>query len=139
VPTSQRCADCHGELDPEDERFDPDGQATCPRCGSRSRQFLVSLEDHISIHDVLGTKVRGPHGGKPLQERKSGDELHRDTGEWRDVQRTVDREHDEYHEVITRPTGEVIHEVHEPLSQHRGHGTAASTLPDTPAELKQPD
>lgn len=38
--------------------------------------------------------------------------------------RTIDREKDEYHEVVKKyGTDEIIHENHEPLSKHRKNGT----------------
>lgn len=38
---------------------------------------------------------------------------------------TIDRENNRYREIIRDPdTGHVIHEVDEPLDEHRGHGCA---------------
>ena len=37
----------------------------------------------------------------------------------------IDREADTYDETVTDPeSGEIVHECHEPLSEHRGHGSA---------------
>lgn len=53
-----------------------------------------------------------------------------------DKLRRIDRENDRYDEVVADPeTGDIIHETHEPLSQHRGHGSArpqpaSSRLPE---------
>jgi hypothetical protein len=59
------------------------------------------------------------------QEGKSGEEFHHDTQRWTVVSRAIDRDNDRYDEVITDAvTGEVLREIHEPLSQHRDHGSA---------------
>lgn len=43
---------------------------------------------------------------------------------------TVDREADRYTErLVDGETGEVIHDVDEPLSEHRGHGSAKGQPP----------
>lgn len=40
-------------------------------------------------------------------------------------QRTLDRDNDRYAEKVVDPeTGEVLRDVEEPLSDHRGHGSA---------------
>ena len=40
-------------------------------------------------------------------------------------ERLIDRAKDHYKEVVTDPdTGSVVHQCDEPLSQHRGHGSA---------------
>jgi hypothetical protein len=39
--------------------------------------------------------------------------------------RIIDRDNDSYHEIVMDPiSGKVVHECKEPLSQHRGHGSA---------------
>ena len=90
---------------------------------------MVFLHDSIAAHDMIGLKVRAAEGGKPLREVKSGEELHRDSGEWRSIKRTVDRKTDRYRETVTRPDGEIVRNVDEKLSEHRGHGNAARKPP----------
>lgn len=70
-------------------------------------------------------KIRNSGGGKPFVEVVSGDDLHRNSGKLMKLERTIDRENDLYHEIVTNPsTGEIVHECKEPLSEHKGHGTA---------------
>jgi hypothetical protein len=45
-----------------------------------------------------------------------------------DKYRRIDRDNDRYDEVVIDPeTGEIVHESHEPLSEHWGHGSAKAT------------
>jgi hypothetical protein len=82
----------------------------------------------------LGYKARHQGGGRPFREGKVGDDLHRDSDRWNYLQRDIDHEHDWYDEKIVDPTtGNVIREVHEPLSQHRNRGSAR---PDRHEPLK---
>ena len=56
---------------------------------------------------------------------KSGDDLYRKTNEWRKLNRRIDRDRNEYSERIVDPvTGEMLKEVYEKLSDHRGHAFA---------------
>lgn len=74
---------------------------------------------------MLGIKARHDGPGKPFLESKVGDDLYRKTGEWRKLERRVDREGNWYYEKIVDPkTGRVIKDVSEPLTKHRGHGSA---------------
>ena len=46
-------------------------------------------------------------------------------GSWKRLDRTMDREHDWYDELVTDPiSGQTIHECHERLVDHWGHGSA---------------
>jgi hypothetical protein len=55
-------------------------------------------------------------------ERWFGADLHRYSGTSRWLTREVDRKNNRYRERITAPDGEVVRDVDEPLSEHRGHG-----------------
>jgi hypothetical protein len=98
----------------------------CPSCGSTARTFAVTLIDKAEVHDSLGTKARHDDIGKvkPHRETFTGFDYHRDSAEWRQVSRVVDREGDRYTERIVDAGGNVVRNVDEPLSEHRGHGTA---------------
>ena len=101
-------------------------QKPCPSCGSTARTFAVTLTDKAEAHDSLATKARYGDVGKvkPYREAFTGFDYHRDTREWRQVYRVVDREGDRYTERIMDAAGNVVRDVDEPLSEHRGHGTA---------------
>lgn len=75
----------------------------------------------------LTYKTRIGRDGKVWKQTSGGTgySFNRDRGEWVRRQYKVDYERDWYDEVITTADGDVIHECHEPLSQHRGRGAAA--------------
>jgi len=54
-----------------------------------------------------------------------GHDFHRKSSVWNYLYRLIDRMNDWYHKKITDPkTGKTIHECQEPLSNHKGHGSA---------------
>jgi DNA-directed RNA polymerase subunit RPC12/RpoP len=121
--TNVSCSRCGASV-PESGRIDD--QMPCLSCGSTARTFAVTLTDTAEVHDSLGTKAR--HGDigkvKPHRETFTGFDYHQDSKEWRQVSRVVDREADRYTERIVDAAGNVVRDVDEPLSEHRGHGTA---------------
>ena len=68
----------------------------------------------------------GAHGeASPYLEAGQKIDLFQATGEHRQVDRVIDRESDLYFEKITdADSGQVVREVSEPLSKHRGRGDA---------------
>jgi uncharacterized protein (DUF1684 family) len=86
----------------------------------------VTLTDKAEAHDSLATKARHGEVGKvkPYREAFTGLDYHRDSKEWRQVSRVVDREGDRYTERIVDAGGNVVRDVDEPLSNHCGHGRA---------------
>lgn len=117
------CADCG--LDFPSEGMDGAPQRPCSQCGSTKRHIAVSLSETVGVHDQMRLKQRRPGVRRPVRELTVGDDLYRKTGEWNHLERDIDRENDRYRERIINPrTGEVIREVDEPLSEHRGRGAA---------------
>ncbi len=119
-----KCRDCNATLE---EPFDlpSESRGPCLECGSIARRFEVTVSETATFHEQIGIKARHGTSGKPFLESKFGDSLHRKTNEWVSREMTVDRENDRYKELVTHPeTGEVIHYCEEPLSDHRGHGSA---------------
>jgi hypothetical protein len=85
----------------------------------------VSISERLVIHGKLGMKARHKNSKKPFVESVSGDDLHRKTGKWMKLSRLIDREHNLYREEVKDPsTGGVLHYCEEPLSEHKGHGSA---------------
>jgi hypothetical protein len=121
--TTVSCSGCGASM-PEPGRIED--RKPCPACGSTARTFAVTLTDKAEAHDSLATKARHGDVGKvkPYREAFTGFDYHRDTKEWRQVSRVVDREGDRYTERIVYAAGNVVRDVDEPLSEHRGHGTA---------------
>lgn len=117
------CANCALGLPDEFGRIDD--RPECPRCRALARLFSISISETLTLHSSLAWKAKHGGRGKPFHEGKVGDEQHRDSGEWRRLARSIDREGDRYRERITRPNGEIIiRDVDEPLREHRGHESA---------------
>ena len=118
------CGNCGLKLE-EDSSATTENRLPCPLCGSMTRAIKVAVLDVASCKEKLKTKARPQGRRKPSYEHVKGDDFHRDTKTWRHLDRVIDHDNDEYHEIVKNPkTGEILHECHEPLSQHRGHGAA---------------
>jgi len=114
------CKNCGQKLTREDE--------ICPTCGGKAKLYKIVLKEKIELHDQLKGKEKRPGFRRPIKEFKVGDDLYRKFGEWHHREMYIDRENDRYREVIKdKTTGEIIHECKEPLSEHRGHGSAKNT------------
>jgi hypothetical protein len=119
--TTVSCSGCGASVPGRIEDREP-----CPTCGSIDRTFTVSLTDEVEAHDSLAYKARHGDVGKvkPHHEAFTGFDYHRDTKEWRQVSRVVDRESDRYTERIVDAARSVVRDVDEPLSEHRDRGAA---------------
>jgi predicted RNA-binding Zn-ribbon protein involved in translation (DUF1610 family) len=101
----------------------------CPSCGSLSRRFEANVVESIAIREKWGMKLKALGTGKPVFESVSGSDYHRNTGQWNQIERVIDRGNDWYEEKIVNPeTGDVIHHCAEKLSNHTGHGSAKANL-----------
>lgn len=90
-----------------------------------NNEKVIIISDKIFTKEDLEGKTNKLPGKK-----KAGKEFHygKDYSKKlkKDVDKTriIDRENDKYHEkVVDTDTGEVIHECHENLSSHTGHGS----------------
>jgi hypothetical protein len=118
------CGQCGQEVN-EPASTEAGDRRPCPACGSTSRAFGVLIESQVQLKKSLAFKARRQQGGKAFVEGKVASELHRDSGKFVRVERIIDRAKNWYREHISdRGTGDVIHHVEEPLSQHQGHGAA---------------
>lgn len=118
------CGECGAEIS-EVPNVQPEQRKPCPSCGSILRAIQVSISERVVIREKLGLKARHKDAKKPYIESVSGDDLHRKTGKWMKLSRLIDRENNHYREEIKDPsTGEIIHHCEEPLSDHKGHGSA---------------
>lgn len=109
----------------EELSISPERRLPCPMCGSVGRKINVSLEEKIEVGDKI--RMKGKHSGesKFFIEQISGDQLQNDTGKLAKLVRIIDRDNDLYYEQVTDPeTGKVIRYCKEPLSAHKGHGSA---------------
>jgi hypothetical protein len=118
------CGGCSASLD-EPANLPLEKRQPCPKCGSRIRVFEIELGGEVVLRSSLGLKARRGGRGRPFVEIFSGADLWRVAGRWMHKVRRIDREADAYEETVTDPgTGVVVHETVEPLSEHRGHGSA---------------
>jgi hypothetical protein len=92
------------------------------------RRISVRIREQIAVRDSLRVEAKDPSRPKRKRLRKQvikGDEVQRSSGRWMKKYRLIDRDEDRYQErIVDGETGEVVHEVDEPLSQHQGHGSA---------------
>jgi hypothetical protein len=86
----------------------------------------LGVAESAAIRESFEIRVRrGGKLGRPALEQRQGDDHFAAEGRWVQKMRRIDREGDQYDEVITDPeTGRILHEKHERLSDHRGHGSA---------------
>jgi hypothetical protein len=90
-----------------------------------SQVLEVSVVDAVTMHESLGYKLIRTGQKRPLVEGFRGDDLHRNSGRWMRKIQIVDRENDRYFKQIVDPaTGEILRQCEEPLSKHRGYGSA---------------
>lgn len=138
IPPSEfahlNCAACGHVVLSDDNPFQaikpPD---TCPECGASNWLLRVGFGDSVTARDEMTYKGFGPHKDKERTKILSGKvvtEVFRKTGRLHNVTRQIDRRNNQYDETISdAETGEVVREVHEPLSEHRGRGSARGRPP----------
>jgi hypothetical protein len=99
----------------------------CPRCGSRARRVFVLASETITFREGLDLKQKRPGDKRPAVEIRQGDSYSTSRQKWVEHSRRIDRTNDWYEETVRDPeSGEVLHEDHEHLKNHRGHGSAKS-------------
>jgi len=124
------CNNCKTPLN-EKSNLPSELRKPCPKCGSLSRLFKVSIHETVLVKEMLGFLGFRESKSKFLFQGKSGDDYHRKTGRWNKLSRLIDREKDLYHELIKdSQTGEIIHECKELLSEHRGQSLAKNKNPE---------
>ena len=124
--TTQRatCLSCGAVFDESPQTAVKD-RKPCPDCGSRDRLFKVELAATVSVRSTLGAKAYEEGRRQPFLEYKGGDSFFRKAAKWVTRIMRIDRRGDRYREHVYDPqSGETIHYCDEPLSEHRGHGSA---------------
>jgi len=117
------CKECGGAIDESPHIAAADRRAC--RCGSTARLIEVMMVETVKIRSDLSLKQKRPGVKKPLSEQKHGDSFSVRFKRWMRRSRVIDRQGDRYTEAVVDPeTGDVIHHCDEPLSEHRGHGSA---------------
>ena len=96
----------------------------CPKCGGDQ---IFSAVVNATADVALGRRLaaREPGRKKPTVEMRADHTISKCTSEPVFHERTIDRRQDRYSERVTlKKTGKVIHSCDEPLSSHKGHGSA---------------
>jgi len=100
----------------------------CPNCGETLRKHSAHIEDHLHFHDSIRGKAKRSwlrSADKLRWDSFAGYVLSKSLQRLVKVERTIDRDAGTYSERVTDPkSGNIIHECHEALSAHRGHGSA---------------
>ena len=115
VESEVECAGC--------SLFIPNVAGPCPYCDSRVRR--KSFTATLNLIGLFGAKWP-PTRGKARRWGELATRYQRDLlGRLVHFRREFDKNANRYYEhVEDAATGEVIHHVDEPLSEHRGHGSA---------------
>ena len=122
--TNGFCAGC-GEQIGESTETPTALRKPCPNCGSLSRRAKVDVHAELELRADPALKARTPSERKPFLEEKTGDSFWRRGGKWMRRVQTIDRRGNRYRKRVEDPeTGEVIRDVDEPLTSHRGFGDA---------------
>ena len=122
---SVKCSECDYEFSAE-QQSEP-ARTPCPKCGATSRAVAACITEGIKVYDGLGYKVKDPSktGRAKIKVEGFRKYVPSQVAPLVEHTREIDRENDRYHETVRdAETGELIHSKTEPLSKHRGHGTA---------------
>ena len=120
-----KCLNCSSDLPSKWART---VEQPCPECGSTELAITMDIVENMSLHECLKGRVKDSNRSSrenPRVRFQVGDSYSRRLKKWVKRNMRVDRDRDLYQEVVMDPdTGAIIHECEEPLSQHRGHGSA---------------
>jgi hypothetical protein len=126
MTTSQdrvECSVCKTVIDAS--RDTPDSRAPCPTCGGLRWSIHVSITETVTARGGIGVKAKRQGQSRPYIEDRGIPSYSASRGKTVLREQVIDRDNDRYFErVIDYDTGEVIHKCEEPLSEHRGHGSA---------------
>jgi len=117
-----------------------EGSVVCRKCGSTHQRVNWNVKDILSpnVIELASGWAKEKGQKKPVYEFKKGSEIFRNTSELRHIEREIDRRDElnkTYKEkIIDQKTGRLIKEVFEPLSGHRGHGSAKKKKIERPKE-----
>ncbi len=129
--SSVTCSSCNAKIDPAN---DPMGgeRPPCQVCGSTARTVSANVRFQVRTSVSLGYELKRPgFAGGPALKVSVRNSVQRTTGKQMKRTMVIDRITNSYREQVIDPeTGEVIHKTDEPLSEHRGHGSARKDPPD---------
>ncbi len=108
------CSSCGMMMQSENE--------ICPVCGSNGHLISTVILEPMEIRQSILMKLKNTtKHGKAKERRKI--KIEEDKHGYRYMDVNVDKD-SYFEEVRSKQSGEVIHYCFEPLSQHRGHGSA---------------
>lgn len=120
------CVSCSLKLVVDSGAVSGKPRSPCPACGSKLRR--IAMGGAASLTMRTGHKLRvlsnTRNKKKFVIEEMDLPELFRKTGEPVRRYRRIDKAADVYHERVYTDQGCTIHECEEPLTEHRGHGSA---------------
>ena len=109
------CRHCERELPPSHT-------GPCPHCGKTGKDCKVNITDVVAISTRFRARKKRKGIGRFVIEILQGWFPSNSPALKKGVhkERIVDREKNEYHETVKdATTGEVVRDMHEPLSQHK--------------------
>ena len=115
-----KCGQCGTELKNSDKK--------CPKCGSVEKVFAKKLGGTLCPRGGLRARQKRKGFSKFVKEVIQGwfASVNPKLSKGVEKQRTIDKEKNEYHEVVKdAKTGQIIHETHEPLSRHKPSGNSS--------------
>jgi hypothetical protein len=115
------CSHCEQELEGDQP------SVPCPACGAVGRKTHMVIEDTVEVFTSIGIRKKVP--GLPKKKRIriehfQGWEARRSEGDLVKKERRIDKDADTYFEHVEDREGNAIHHCEEPLTEHRGHGSA---------------
>jgi hypothetical protein len=121
------CGKCDAPLPADAQGQGIENMAPCVGCGARAPVYKVMMSATLRL---LGRTKAVAFSGKSKKKtwfiehfQGFGRSVKTATGfAWKE--RRLDKREDTYHERVEDEDGNVIHACDEPLSEHRGHGSA---------------
>lgn len=102
------------------------GSRFCLHCMKNTNSDIrISISETINMRDSFKLRKKSPGFRRFAVETIGGWFSSHRYKDGVELSRSLDKEKDEYHEVVKEyKTGKIVHESHEKLSEHTGHGSA---------------
>jgi len=104
----------------------PGGVPPCPKCGGTARTTSIANQAQTEPVAMVRMKKRDPNFSsrkQPRVDQMVGREMRKSVGDLVSKTRRLDKEAGTYSESVTDADGNHIHQQHEPLGDHTGHGS----------------
>lgn len=123
IQNSVECSGCGALSDAAGDT--PADSMPCPFCGAKSRIVDLHIAETVVLRDGWGTRAKRAGDTRPYVEDIAMPSFSHRLDKHVLREQVIDRDNDRYFEKVTDyECGEVIHQNEEPLSKHRGHGSA---------------